>query len=260
MLAKDAYFENLLSEMNRWMTPLAKPFTPPREVPVGEDGMLLEFCDKRPETVMVGKLVRAVSGINAAMHLAEIGYVTECGALLRVVSDLSEEIFTIGMALQARYDGKPMNKDVQTFVEQYFFPLASTPDDFAKQSKVRYVSREKLLLAKVALSPAIPGMGSDMILKLARYLNKVYDGFVHGCYESTMQLWSTEEKAFELLGRSDADVKAEFVDATIHKLHEVVAAIEITANMTGCDEVNQAAREARRKMDSMGISLDPRLK
>jgi len=49
----------------------------------------------------------------------------------------------------------------------------------------------------------VPGIGSDMILKLACFLHKTYDGFVHGYFESTMQLWSPEKKIFEVQSRSD---------------------------------------------------------
>jgi hypothetical protein len=257
---KDEHFEELLNAMTSWVAVLAKPFTPPKEIPYGDDGLLLEFWDKRPETVMLGKLVRAVSGMNAAMHLAEIGYVTECGALLRIVSDLCQEISTIAMALQAVYDGKPMNAEVETFVGHYFLPMAKSPDEFAAQTQIRYVSRKRLLLAKVALSPSVPGIGSDMVLKLARFLNKTYDAFVHGYFESTMQLWSPEKRTFEVQGRSDEHVRAEFVEASLLKLHELVTATELTANMTGCDEVFKSARAARRKMDELGISADPRKK
>ncbi len=192
------------------------------------------------------------------MHLAEIGYVTECGALLRIVGDFCEEISTIAMALQAVYDGKPMNADVQAFVDNYFLPIAKSHDEFAAQAKVRHVSRERLLLAKIALSPDVPGIGSDLILKLARYINKVYDGFVHGYLESTMELWNPERKAYDVQGSPDGSVRAEFVEATLFRFHGLVAAIELTAIMTGCDEVFRAARTARRKLDELGISADTR--
>jgi len=44
------------------------------------------------------------------------------------------------------------------------------------------------------------------------------------------------------------------------KLHELVTAIELTANMTGCDEIFYSPRAARRKLDELGISADPRKK
>jgi hypothetical protein len=156
--------------------------------------------------------------------------------------------------------GKPMNPEVQAFIDHYFLPLAKSPDEFANQAKIRYVSRERLLLAKVALSPPIPGIGSDMILKHERFIDKTYDGFVHGYFESTMDLWNPAKRAFEVQGRSDEEVRADYVEATILKSQEVVKAIELTACMTGCNEVFESARSARRHLDELGLSVDPRKK
>ncbi|MBY0504799.1 MAG: hypothetical protein K2X03_12870 [Bryobacteraceae bacterium] len=255
---KDAHFEQLQNDMTAWVGALAKPFTPPKEVPVGDDGYNLEFWDKRSETVMLGKLVRAMSGMNAAVHLAEIGYVTECGALLRVVSDLCDEISTIGLAIHKVDQGETMNPEVEAFVSQYFKPMAKSPDEFANQAKVRYVSRERLLVAKVNMSPPVPGIDSDMFLKLARFQNKTYDCYVHGYFESTMELWNPKSNTFELTGRTDAYSIEGFIEAAMLKFHGLVTAIEITAHHTGNQEVFQGAREARRKLDELGISADPR--
>ena len=45
---------------------------------------------------MIGKLVRAVSGLHGALVLAKAGYITECAVVLRTVSDFCTEIETIG--------------------------------------------------------------------------------------------------------------------------------------------------------------------
>ena len=50
---------------------------------------------------MVGKLVRAVSALRAALLLAENGHITESGSLLRMVSDFCTEIQAIGEALHS---------------------------------------------------------------------------------------------------------------------------------------------------------------
>lgn len=41
------------------------------------------------------------------------------------------------------------------------------------------------------------------------------------------------------------------------KLHEVVSAVECVAATTACPEVFNNAREARRKLDSLGLSKGP---
>jgi hypothetical protein len=55
-----------------------------------------------PHTVVVGKLVRTVSGLRPALLLAEAGYITECAALLRIVEEFCSEITAIGEGLASR--------------------------------------------------------------------------------------------------------------------------------------------------------------
>ena len=91
---------------------------------------------------MIGKLVRAVSGLRGALVLAETGHITECAAVLRIVSDFCTEISTIGLAL---HRGGDVPTAVRDFVAQYFMPRARTPDEFAATERARYVSREALM-------------------------------------------------------------------------------------------------------------------
>jgi len=255
LLTKDAYFTTLLSDIAHWVTVLARPVPPPRMVLVGDDSFRLEFQDTKPETVMIGKLVRAVSGVKAAMHLAEIGFVTECGCILRVVGDLCEEIMTISAALDAVRNGATMPTDVAMFVDQYFFPVPQTPEALDVELGPRYVTREKLIRAKGRLLEA-QGQSADCLRQL-RFVNKMLDGYVHGYQESSMELWCPITRSFQLDGSSNADVRAEFVDFVIHQLHAVVCCIECTAAATACEQVFLLARDARRRMDSLGVSKAP---
>ena len=253
---KDAYFESLINDIATWVTVLAKPITPPKPVPIGKDGLKLEFWDNNPETLMIGKLVRVVSGINAAMALAELGYVSECGAMLRIVSDFCEEIATIGAAVEARHKGTPFHEHIEGFIAHYFTPLATSPDELERETEVRYISRKQMMKVRINQVQSL-GLNSNDMRKLRNYLNKVFDGFVHGYFESTMELWDPTARRFQVKGMPEAAKKEEYVDAVILKLHGVVSAIECVAAMTACEEVFNKAREARRKLDSLGLSKGP---
>jgi methionyl-tRNA synthetase len=76
-----------------------------------------------------------------------------------------------------------------------------------------------------------------------------YDSYVHGAYETTMELWNPRTGSFEMRGHPSEENRLEFIEAVFLKMHEVVVAMELTAAMTSHAEVFTLAREARRAMD-----------
>jgi hypothetical protein len=195
---------------------------------------------------MVGKLVRMVSGFHAALSLADQGYVAECASLLRMVSDFCREVSAIGKALQA--GGEPP-RAVRDFVAQYFMPRPRTIDQYAAAERIRYVSREELMKTDTSFVKAL-NVDAQQLRKTRQFLNVIYDAYVHGAYETTMDLYDPLTCAFAMRGHPDAAKRAESIEAAYLKLHEVVVAIELTAAVNSNAEVFEAAREARHRMDA----------
>ena len=149
----------LIERLDGWVNELTVPLMPPRKVPEGDDCLRLEFRQHIPHAVMVGKLVRAVSGLRGAFFLAEAGYVAECAALLRMVSDFCTEVSAIGEELNR---GGELPRAVRDFVNQYFTPKARTPEEYASTERTRYVSREQLMKAEVRLAEGTPVDGERL--------------------------------------------------------------------------------------------------
>ena len=243
MVALDFAWE-VLDKLDGWVNELARPLLPPKRIPVGDRYLRLEFRHHLPPSVMIGKLVRAVSALRAARSLAQSGYITESGSLLRMVSDFCTEIQAIGESVHG--DGT-LPKAVQEFVNQYFQPRALTADEYDKAEKVRYVSREELMKADVRRAAAAGIDGEDM-RKQHRYVNMAYDSYVHGAYETTMELYDPRTEIFQMRGHQDMAVRDEHEEAVALKLVEVVSAIEVTAAVAGAASVFEGARESRRAM------------
>jgi hypothetical protein len=235
----------ILDKLDHWTNQLLAPALPLRVIPDGDDAVRLEFRQQIPESVMIGKLVRAVSGLRAALLLAESGHVTECAAVLRIVSDLCTEISVIGFALDQGYE---LPAAVKEFVTQYFKSRSRTPDEYASAERTRYVTREALMRAHKALAQNQP-VDSDLLDRTRRFLNMAYDAYVHGAYETTMELWNQRTGVFEMRGHPSQAKREEFVEAVFLKMHEVVVAIEVTAAKTAQANVFSQALEARRAMD-----------
>ena len=245
-MSEDSFPRKLIDRLDGWVNDLAAPLIPPQIVPEGDNYVRLEFRLHIPHAVMVGKLVRAVSGIRAALALAELGYVAECAALLRMVSDFCMEVSAIAEALNR--GGEPPGA-VRDFVNQYFTPKARTPEEYAAAERMRYVSRNALMKAEARLAEGTH-VNVEQQQIVHDFLNMSYDAYVHGAYETTMELFDRATGIFAMCGHPDEAKREEFVEAVFLKLHEVVVAIELSAAVTAHTDVFSAAREARHEMDA----------
>lgn len=238
--------QEILDKLDTWANLLVAPALPLRATPQGNDDVRLEFRQQIPESVMLGKLIRTVSGLRGALVLAEAGHIAECAAVLRVVSDLCTEISAIGFALDR---GGELPDAVRDFVAQYFNPRARTPEEFASAERTRYVTREALMKVHKAVAQNHL-VDADRLDQTHRFVNMAYDAYVHGAYETTMELWNPRTGVFEMRGHPSRAKREEFVEAVLLKMHEVVIATELTAAKTSHAHVFEQAREARRAMDA----------
>ena len=143
--------------------------------------------------------------------------------------------------------GKPP-KAVEEFVRQYFQPKALTPEAYQAAERTRYVSREELMKAEVRMAEGADIDGEKMRM-LHQFLNMTSDSYVHGAYETTMELCDPASGQFSMSGHSGSETRHLHAEAVALHLHGVVAAIELTAAMTASAPVFDGARETRREMD-----------
>lgn len=236
----------LIEQLDGWVNALAAPLMPPRVVPEGEDRLRFEFREHIPHSVMIGKLVRAVSGLRAALLLAEVGHITECASVLRMVSDFCTEISAIGEAVNR---GGDQPRAVRDFVNQYFTPKPRTVAEYVAAERTRYVSREELMKADIRLAEGTTVNGEEL-RSVHQFINMTYDAYVHGAYETTMELCDPRRGIFAMRGHPAEEKRQEFVEAVFLKMHEVVVAVEFTAAVTAHADVFRAARDARHVMDA----------
>jgi hypothetical protein len=166
-----------------------------------------------------------------------------------MVSDFCTEIAALGEALNA---GGELPTAVRAFTDQYFTPKARTPEQFAAQDRVRYVSREELMKGSLRLANQA-SIDAEQFRINHRFINMSFDAYVHGACETTMELWDASTGTFMVEGHRNVVKREEFIEAVFHKLHEVIVALELTAAVTGHAEVFTEVREARRTIDT----LDP---
>src|SRR5208283_866011 len=186
---------SVLARLDEWLMALASPLLPFQQVATPEpvDGFLWMFREQTERALCVGKAVRMLSAIRAALILADLGYIAECGTILRTVSDFANEIIAV---CEGCTRGAPTTAQAR-FVQQYFTPIAATPDEYDEQERERWVTRDELLSRHVQWATE---NGGDPIRarKVFRFVAHLYDKFVHGAYITAMELFNPRAQAFML--------------------------------------------------------------
>jgi len=237
------FARRIIANLDAWLSILAAPFLPAVRVQEENGRFHWEFREKRPETLMVGKAVRMVSGIKAALFLADSGFTTECASLLRMVSEFSQEILSVGEGL---IEGRLMEPQ-ERFVRQYFSPLARSPEEFEDMERERYVSREELFKAHYRLA-AKTEADADRVRQLSRFLNYSYDKYVHGAYLTAMELYNGRDNRFMLSGHEAEEPKATARTAVAGKLHEAIVALGMMALFSDNADLRHEITDARRAL------------
>lgn len=246
-----------MERLDGWLMALASPLLPLKKVPAGPpelNGFQWVFCEQTERAVCVGKAVRMVSGIRAALILADAGYIAECGTILRTVSDCANEILSVCEGVRTGHPTAAQTK----FVAQYFMPMAKDPDEYDKQERERWVTRDELLAAHSRWATETNG-DPNHVRKVFRYLAHGYDKFAHAAYITAMELYDGRSQRFMVSGVEWEGKKQLYKEATASKLHEVLAALAILAQVSNmpalAQEIGQAAMELYNSGELTGSSI-----
>ena len=235
--------EAILARLEPWFRTVAQSVGQP--TPFEEDDHLYYLYEQRtPAIVQIAKAARMVSGLNAAMSLADDGYAVESAVLLRTVSDFANEIIAIGVDLSTG----TLSPSVQRFCDQYFVSPPNNLDDFLNQERDRYVARADLY--KSHRSAAVnAGQDADMLLNETRFLDKGYDSYVHGGYRTAMQLYDPNEDQFALEGTYSDHHECVAKLAIAGKAYFAMIALELMAHLHGFNEIADEIRNGRAEFE-----------
>jgi hypothetical protein len=233
----------LILALPPWVNAMASHLPPPVKVPAQPHGQRWAYPAETAEVVQVGKAVRMVSGITAALHLADLGFTVECGTMLRAVSDFASEIVFLGEGL---IEGRMMPEQSK-FVKDYFKPLPASAAELAQRKREGYVARRHIhkaqqrLVAKTGGSPAV-------FAEVIGMLTKGYDSYVHGAYESAMELFTGRTRTFMMRGHESPRHRCMAKVAVAGKLHEVIGALEFMALSRRLVPLHATIRGARHEL------------
>lgn len=226
---------------------LAARLPAPKLAPLPSGGFRWEYPVQSAEVVQVAKAVRMVTAIRASWRLASGAYTTESATLLRVASDIASEIDFLSEGMLSG----TFNSAQQKFIDDYFKPFPTDPDELASREREYYVSRKEIVAAKARLASKA-GLDADNLKRLVNYLNKGYDGYVHGAYQTAMELFNGATGTFMLDGNLSPRGLCIAKASVAGKLHEVLSALEFMARVRGIRTLADGLATRRLELHASG--------
>jgi hypothetical protein len=195
-----------------------------------------------------------ISAIRAAFILVDLGYVTECGTLLRTVSDFASEITSITEGVRSG----TLTAAQKKFVEQYFTPIPEDSDGYDALKKEQYVPRDQLLSAHYRIAEEVQrakvkdSVNPAHARKAIRFLAHMYDKYVHGAYITAMELYNGETWRFMVSGHESVEYKILCKTQAASKLYEAVYALHMIAVGMGMHRLAKRIEMAAKELYGSG--------
>jgi hypothetical protein len=152
------------------------------------------FAARDQWPIIAVKAARVVSGLHAMRVLALAGYTQEAAVINRTVDDFLLDV----AALFEPQDNDEARAARQRMIDEFYGEPLPHPDFFAELIKGSARAGRKRVSAAAArtVSPAEPSGVADKV----RAVSAVLDGYVHGAYAQSMELYDPARHIFKLKG------------------------------------------------------------
>ena len=167
----------------------------PAPIPTSINGELAyRFEDQSIHIAILLKTARYVSGLHAGSLLLMHGFLQELGALQRAIGDFEQDCTFLALAC-IRND---ITKDHEDFLAAFWEEL---PDyqTFINNPKGKHeISRSKI--QSYISNRANGGTSDHKEIGTAKYLSRIYSGYVHGAAPPLMDMYDPDARRFEVEG------------------------------------------------------------
>ncbi|MGA2384692.1 MAG: hypothetical protein ABSG61_14790 [Gemmatimonadales bacterium] len=156
------------------------------------------YPEEAPLQVIAVKTARVVSGLNACIHLIHAGHFVETAVLLRTVDDFLDEITFL---LEAHQSGSPTTAQ-RDFMANFFAETVQASEEMLKDQ--RGPDRAKRKHVRAAQGRYLEPGNPDHVRRMALAIDSGWDGYVHGAYPHSMELYHPDNRAWTLEGSREA--------------------------------------------------------
>jgi hypothetical protein len=141
------------------------------------------FTDEDLIQIIAVKAVRLVSGLNAAFRLLEHAHTVEMGVILRTVDDFTDEITFLIEGHQSESPNKAQRDFAAAFFAESIEPAEELLRDRPRPDRVKRKD------VRAAQGRYLNASNPDEPRKMAMAIDATLDGYVHGAYPHSMELF-----------------------------------------------------------------------
>jgi hypothetical protein len=223
-----------LQWFNSSLHKLCVRFPSPKQTTI-DDALVYRFEEQSIFTAILLKTAGYVSGLHAGKLLLTHGFLQELGALQRSMDDFAQDCIFLALAcilgettedhrifLMSFWEEEP---DFQTYVRHQ-----KNKHEVPRKNIHRYISRS-----------ANNGMPDHTEIANAKYLSRIYSGYVHGAAPHLMDLYNPDRYRFEVDGNSSSHLLREHRHDFENYLFRGVKLFGMVANALGDDELKKEA-------------------
>jgi hypothetical protein len=236
--------EEALVRLDDWVNRLAARLPPPVRVRLPDGDFHWRFPQQGVEVLLVCKAVRMCSAFAGAWHLAKSGQAAEAASLLRLAADFASEIHFMAEAVVEGRSTRAQS-DFQT---AFFKPLARSVEEYLAEEKAHYASRRDVLNAEKRLAEKA-GQDGDLLDRTTSFLSYGLNAYVHGSYDTAMELYHGGTGRFVIRGFDEGRLKEASTRFASSKATEVVQGVEMVALLFGDTDMQKEVKAFLKEAD-----------
>ncbi len=185
---------------------LEAPIPSPVPTQLGSD-VALRYNIHQLEIVIIQKLARYISGLNASLLLLEAGYTQELGALFRTLDEFNEDIVFLALPIVDSIEAT----DTHTkYLEHFFQEEFDNPDNAILSTQKRETIPRKKIRAIIANS-GVNGLNPHDSQELSRTISQANSGYVHGASCHICEMIGGKPLKYHLSGMPGTYRQSEFI-------------------------------------------------
>lgn len=173
------------------------------------DRRVFRYEDKSAPQAIVQKIARVVSGIRAVDILMERGYLQEGAALIRVISEMIEDIRFLSKAILTRDASEFLKTYLRVFYEE---AIPGHDDVVAELNRKRTrISRRQVRDADARYNDELKILQDELpTAQLSRALTNLFSEFVHGGSSQIMDMYGGNPPRFHVAGMPGTPPQADY--------------------------------------------------
>ena len=246
-LDRDLYAPTI-TELNRLTQVIESQWTLPRPL-IHESRLRWTYDSPGLEHILVQRLYRAISGLNACRFLLPNCFTTEIAVILRTVNEFNEDI----VFLLENY-GSPLSKDQELFIRENIKPIYRNPNvSFEGLEKKAMVPRERIIAAnRRRISPLSNPSDAQ---KLSDVTGDLLSSYVHGAFEANLEMYGhdLQNPRYEIDGSKTDRARFEWVQQVLVQLERIVFSVEYLGQVVGPISVHAEAGTLRRSYSKIAV-------